>query len=121
MINTDTGRGSLAETANWLAVVVIALLLLGVVMVYSASARPEVELNWGEFWKYTSLRQVFFVPVAMLVMLLSSYWPVRWWRIERYGLSLSTLLVAVTLAALVLVLIPGIGVEVDEDRLSAYL
>lgn len=116
MINTDTQPGSLKDTANWLAVVVIALLLLGVVMVYSASARPEVQPNWGQFWKYASLRQVVFVPIAVLVMLLASYLPVRWWNIGRYGLSLSTVLLAGTVAALVLVLIPDIGVEVNGAR-----
>ncbi|MCK4851221.1 MAG: FtsW/RodA/SpoVE family cell cycle protein [Phycisphaerae bacterium] len=113
---TDIVRGDLGDTANWLAVVVISLLLLGVVMVYSASAGPEVEPNWAQFWKYASLRQVVFVPVAVLAMLLGSRWPVRWWRIGRYWVSLSTVLLALALAALVLVLVPSIGVEVNKAR-----
>ena len=60
------------EAANWLAVVVIGLMLLGVVMVYSASAGPDIRPNWGQFWKYASLRQVVFVPLAVLAMLLGS-------------------------------------------------
>ena len=104
------------DTANWLAVVVVGLMLLGVVMVYSAGANPEREPNWGQFWKYASLRQVVFGPLAVLVMLLGSRVPMRWWRIGRYGISLSTVLLAVAVAGLVLVLVPSIGVEVNQAR-----
>ena len=116
MDETYTERGNLSETANWLAIVVIALLLLGAVMVYSASAGPEVQPDWQEFWKYASLRQLVFVPIAVLVMFFASYWPVRWWNIGRCGISLTTVLLALSVATLVLVLVPGIGIEVNRAR-----
>ena len=112
----DMERKGLADTASWLSVVVIGLMLLGVVMVYSASAMAEGELNWVEWWKYASLRQVVFVPVAVVVMLGASYCPVRWWRLGRYGVSLATVLLGLAVAALVLVLVPSIGVEVNGAR-----
>ena len=85
---TDIKLGDSARTANWLGVVVVGLMLLGVVMVYSASGQAQTEPDWGHFWKYASLRQVVFVPVAVLAMLVGAYCPVRWWRIGRYGVSL---------------------------------
>ena len=106
-----------SDTANWLAVVPIGLMLLGVVMVYSASAIPEIQPDWRQFWKYASLRQIVFVPVAITAMLLASCWPVRFWRIEnRYWISPSTVFLAVAFLLLILVLIPGIGIEVNHAR-----
>ena len=105
------------DTANWLAVVVIGLMLLGVVMVYSASAGADLQPNWRHFWRYASLRQVAFVPVAVVAMLVASCWPLPWWRINnRYWISPATVLFAVTLLMLILTLIPGIGVEVNNAR-----
>jgi len=107
----------LAQTANWLAVVVIGLTLLGVVMVYSASARPDVQPDWRQFWRYASLRQIAFVPPAILAMFLASCCPLRWWRINnRYWISPATVLLAVALVLLILVLVPGIGLEVNNAR-----
>ena len=106
-----------SNTANWLAVVAIGLMFLGVVMVYSAGAVPEVQPDWRQFWKYTSLRQIVFVPVAITAMLVASCWPVRFWRIKnRYWISPSTVFLALALALLILVSIPGIGVEVNGAR-----
>jgi len=108
---------STVNAANWLVVVVIGLTLLGVVMVYSASARPDIQPDWHQFWRYASLRQVVFVPLAILAMLLASRWPLPWWRIKnRYWISPATVLLAVVLIMLILVLIPGIGVEVNRAR-----
>ena len=105
------------DTANWLAVVVIGLMLLGVVMVYSASAGADSQPNWRHFWRYASLRQAAFVPIAVLAMLLASWWPLPWWRISnRNWISPATVLFAFTLLLLILVLIPGIGVEVNHAR-----
>jgi len=106
-----------SDTAGWLAVVVIGLMFLGVVMVYSASAVPEIQPDWRVFWKYASLRQVVFVPAAILVMFLASYWPLAFWRINnRYWLSPSTFFLALSFLLLILVLVPGIGVEVNQAR-----
>ena len=91
-------------------------MLFGVVMVYSASARADSQVQWAQFWNYASLRQVVFVPVAVLVMLAASRWPVQWWRIGRYWISPSTLLLALAVALLVLVLLPQIGTEVNQAR-----
>ena len=106
-----------SSTANWLGVVVIGLMLLGVVMVYSASAVPEVEPNWREFWKYTSLRQLAFVPVAIGAMLLASYWPLPWWRIRnRFWISITTVLLVVAIGLLAAVLHPKVGYEINGAR-----
>ncbi|NIA08056.1 MAG: FtsW/RodA/SpoVE family cell cycle protein [Actinobacteria bacterium] len=112
----DISNGS-TDTANWLAVVAIGLMFLGVVMVYSAGALPEIQPDWRQFWKYASLRQIVFVPLAITAMLLASCWPMRWWRINnRFWVSPSTVFLAVVFALLILVLIPGIGVEVNGAR-----
>ncbi len=105
------------EAANWLGVVVIGLMLLGAVMVYSASAVPEVQAKWREFWKYASLRQVAFVPVATVAMLLASYWPLPWWQIRnRFWISTTTLLLVVCVGLLAAVLHPRIGYEINGAR-----
>ena len=63
--SSESSSEDLTQTANWLAVVVIGLTLLGVVMVYSASAGPDVQADCKQFWRYASLRQIAFVPPAI--------------------------------------------------------
>ena len=97
-LGNSAGSANQNLSAPWLGVVVFALMLFGVVMVYSASARADSQVQWAQFWNYASLRQVVFVPVAVLVMLAASRWPVQWWRIGRYWISPSTLLLALAVA-----------------------
>ena len=115
-LNYSTGSDQ-NESANWLGVVVIGLMLLGAVMVYSASAVPEVVVNWREFWKYASLRQVVFVPVAIAAMLLASYWPLPWWRVRnKYWVSTTTIFLLLAVGLLVAVLHKKIGYEINGAR-----
>ncbi len=91
----------------WLLGALAALLSLGVVMVYSASAATSAESGWSR----ADLRPHLMNVVAAVVALKLVYHvPLLWWK------RASGPLLAVAGVLLVLVLIPGLGVEVNGSR-----
>ena len=107
-----------AELAGRLVVVISALLCLGALMVFSAGASLDQEINWREFWRYTSVKRVLFVPVVWVLLAVVGRLDYRRWVVNVAHLRRSPILwlEAVALVMLVLVLIPGIGTEVNYSR-----
>jgi cell division protein FtsW len=96
------------RTLVWLAVL---LLGLGVVMVYSSSiAIAEGGRSTGYQPTYYLIRHVLFVTVGVLLAVLAFQVPTRLWQ------QAAPYLFIVGMALLVLVLVPGIGREVNGSR-----
>jgi cell division protein FtsW len=101
-------RGHLAMVDEWLLVCVSILLILGAVMVYSASiALPDAP----RFARYTPthflVRHVLFIGIGLLAALVVFKIPMAVW--QRHA----PILFLAGLALLVLVLIPGVGKGVN--------
>ncbi len=82
-----------------------ALLLLGLVMVFSASSVRSYATYNASY--AIALKQAIFMAIGIPAMLVASRLPIRVWRMLAYPLLVGTL------GLLVLVLIPGIGRNVD--------
>ena len=104
-------RTSPAEFDQALVWVALILLLLGVVMVYSASiATAEASRFAGNQPTYFLLRQALFLGVGLIAALIMFQVPLRAWQ------SLSPWLFVCGILSLALVLIPGVGREVNGAK-----
>lgn len=92
----------------WLVGVLVALLSFGTVMVYSASIASGDQSLVTNFRSVT--HHAVHIVIGVAVMLIVSVTRVEWW--ER----LSKPLLIVCLIALAILLVPGIGVEVNGSR-----
>ena len=93
---------------TWLAVVVLVLLTIGAIMVASASIAVAENTADSPFYYFN--RHVLFIGLGTLIGAMIMNIPSQWMnRLSRPALILGVL-------ALVLVLIPGIGVEVNGAR-----
>ncbi len=104
----ESSQGTLG---GWLLVIISALLCFGALMVFSAGASLDQHLDLKQFWKFSTLRRIAFVPVAWLVLTLVSQFSYRRWLFFRkhFWFSPVVILTAFSLVLLVLVLIEGIG------------
>ncbi len=107
----EEGRVSAAGIVG----VAAGLMGIGAVMTVSAAAanadRPI--LGWA-FWEYPAVRQLVFVFGGLLGMIVAARLPYRMWGVARGWLGRLFLLAAMGLSALVL--LSGVGVEVNEAR-----
>lgn len=106
---TGTSSGSPARVDYWLLAVVVALVMIGVVMVYSASfATAYVQNGNSAYWL---LRQVQWLVVGGALLAIASRIPYRFWR------QVSLPLMAIVLAMLIAVVtIHPISPEIDGAR-----
>jgi cell division protein FtsW len=89
----------------------VCLLALGLVMVYSASiAIAEGSRSTGFEPRYFLLRHTLFVGIAVTLALIAFQVPMRLWQ------QAAPVLFVIGLVLLVLVLVPGIGREVNGSR-----
>jgi cell division protein FtsW len=107
----NTRRLPQAEYDEMLAWIVLALLSIGLVMVYSASiATAEASRATGYHPAYYLLRQGAFILVGFVAGAVAFQVPVQQWqRLAPYLFVLGVILLA-------LVLIPGVGREVNGSR-----
>ena len=56
------------QVADCTAAVVVLLMAIGAVFVFSASASVAAELDIHKFYDYPGLRQIFFFPLACMVL-----------------------------------------------------
>lgn len=105
------GRSALAEFDMPLVWVACALLLLGLVMVYSASiATAEASKSTGNQPAYFLLRQAVFLIASGIAAVFALQVPTRVWQLAApYFFMFGGLL-------LILVLIPGIGREINGSK-----
>ncbi len=116
---TVMGRQSTANTkpempvGGWLAshallIVLVGLSLFGLVIIASASMPYAAETHGNPF--YIVMRQLVFLVIGLLVGCVVYRIPIAFW--ERVALPL----ILVSLFCLALVLVPGIGKEVNGSR-----
>src|SRR5471030_1081680 len=104
-------RTSAAEFDGPLVWTALMLLVLGMVMVYSASiATAEASRFTGNQPAYFLVRHALFLGVSLIAALMAFQVPVRAWQ------SLAPWLFVFGIVALVLVLIPGVGREVNGAK-----
>jgi cell division protein FtsW len=106
------GPGLFASRA--ILAIAIGLMGIGAMMTYSAGATLEGAILGWPLWEYPAGRQMVFIVAGLLTMLLTSRIPFRIWTAGRGMLVLGALIVS--LFALALVYVPGIGLEVNNAR-----
>ncbi len=103
-----SGLSYAGRTDHWLLVLWVALMLAGLVMVASASVATAA-LNYGDPWYFVRRHLVYqLLGIALALLVLGI--PLEKWR--NYG----GLLLLLTLVLLAVVLVPGIGREVNGAR-----
>jgi len=111
---TVTKRNSLAD---YIAVIIVLLMAIGTIFVFSAGANIGRELDLHRFYDLSSLRQILFFPIACLVMYIVSCLNYRRFSLTNGWLkSLSSYLLLLSIALLIIVLIPSLGTEVNRAR-----
>jgi len=97
---------------------VLSLMAVGTVFVFSAGANLSTDYNLQHFYSFTTLKQIIFFPLAVIVMYLAAH--VDYHRFALAGRSafksFSPYLLILSITLLILVLIPGIGVEKNYSR-----
>jgi len=105
------GRAAAPEFDTALAWVATALLLLGLVMVYSASiATAEASKATGNQPTYFLLRHALFLAASVIAAFIATQVPMRVWQLAAPYLFL------LGGALLILVLVPGVGREINGSR-----
>ncbi len=96
---------------QWLLWVTMILLGIGLVMVYSASiAIAEANELLGNQSRYYLYRQAVFIIVSLIAGYITFQIPMEWWQ------KMAPLLFIVAIFLLILVLIPGIGRNVNGSQ-----
>ncbi len=114
MLNLDSKPTSCSAT---ITIVGAALLSLGMVMVFSASASLTALPIWQDPLKNSAVRQAAFSGIGLITLLLVSLCPYEAWRIRRgTWWQPSVFLLIAVVGLLVAVLIPGIGEERNGAR-----
>ncbi len=106
------------ELALTVEMLIMALMAVGTVFVFSAGTTVDAKFELGEFYKFTTLKQLAFFPLAILVMYLVSLVPYRRFSFEFAASykSITPYILTLSVVLLALVLIPGIGVEKNLAR-----
>ena len=103
--------------ATALNLAALALMAIGIVMVFSTSVSLDGPLLSDPAWRTPGVRQAIYVFLAVTVLVAVSWMPYQWWRLGRSDQrSLSTAIAAVAVVCLTLTLIPGIGIERNGAR-----
>lgn len=95
---------------RFIEMTVLTLMAMGTVFVFSAGANISVNYDLSHFYSFTTIKQLVFFPLAVLVMYAVSAVDYRRFSLSpSIGRSLSPYLLGVACVLLVLTLIPGIG------------
>ena len=108
---SDGGELSAGKNVDWAVVAVVGLLLtLGTIMVYSASVSLADSPKYGTTSTHFLFRHIAFVLLSLVAASAVYQLPMSFWKKYAYLLGF------VALVALVLVLVPGVGVSVNGSR-----
>jgi cell division protein FtsW len=93
------------------------LMAVGTVFVFSAGANISREFDLHKFYDLSSLRQILFFPIACLIMYSVSYFDYRRFRLTNcWPKSLTAYMLVLSIALLIIVLIPSLGTEINRAR-----
>jgi len=117
-MTNKTGQQEESSLGRWLFVIISALLCLGALMVFSAGASLDRQIDVRHFWRYTTLRRVAFVPIVWVVLAVVGRCNYRKVLVFDKWFWLSPIVIAqiLAIAALAAVLVPGIGTQAGESR-----
>jgi len=105
------------QVANCTAAVVVLLMAIGAVFVFSASVSVAAELDLHKFYDYPGLRQIFFFPLACMVLFAFAAVDYKNLRPDKGWLKSPTLyLLILSIVLLIVVLHPQIGTERNNAR-----
>lgn len=100
-----------------ISILTIALMAIGTIFVFSAAATVTLNATFSEIIKTVQFRNVLFLPIAIAVLYLVSIIDYKLFSFENGALkSLTTYLLLIAIVMLILVIIPGIGTEVNQAR-----
>ena len=107
--------------ANMTVCLAVTLMAFGACFVFSASARIDTDYNLAKFYSYPEFRQALFFLLSIFIVFLVSLFDYRKLSFADGSLKSwlknpSFYLVALSVILLVVVLIPGIGVTVNNAR-----
>jgi cell division protein FtsW len=111
----DTTTNS--SNADYIAIVIILLMAVGTVFVFSADVNISQEFDLLKFYDFPALRQIFFFPLAIVIM-----YTVSCINYRRFSLSSgwfkspTAYLLVLSIALLILVLFPRFGAEINYVR-----
>jgi cell division protein FtsW len=99
-----------------LGLIVTILMALGTVMVFSAAENLTRVLEWNKFFEYTTMRQLLFFPLSIVVMYAASLIPYRSFSLDvGWKRSIAVWLLVFSVVLLVLVLTPA-GIERNNAK-----
>lgn len=106
---------------NMAGCIAVTLMAVGVVFVFSASARIDVEYDFAKFHTYPEFRQMLFVLISIVIlfgMSLVNYkvFSLGKGKLVNWLFCPTVWLVLLSIGLLVVVLIPGIGMEINNAR-----
>ncbi|MFC1676109.1 putative lipid II flippase FtsW [Planctomycetota bacterium] len=103
--------------AYYIAAIVTILMATGAIFVFSAGANINQQLDLQHFYRFTQLRQILFFPLAVCVMHLVSRVNYKLLSLEKgFYKSPAVYLLVLSIALLIIVLIPGLGTEINYAR-----
>ena len=107
-----------SRISYFIEVVVLILMAIGTGFVFSAGAKLSSEMDLRQFYQFTTLKQILFFPLAVGIMYAFSAIDYKRFSFTRAGVfrSLTPYILAISIVLLVLVLIPGIGIERNYSR-----
>ncbi len=116
----DKRNGS--PEATWIMVAITSLLCLGALMVYSAGATVDRQIDYSRIWQYTTVRRIVFVPIVLLTLSISCRLNYKFWLLNcrRFWLSPVIVYLLLSIAFLCMALIPGLG-GVEKNASSRWL
>jgi len=111
---TTTRNNSLAR---YIEMVVVLLMAIGTVFVFSAGANVSQELDLQRFYDFPALRQLLFFPLACVLLYTVSFFNYRKLALTAgWFKSPITYLLVLSIALLILVLLPQFGTEINQAR-----
>ncbi|NLX14456.1 MAG: cell division protein FtsW [Phycisphaerales bacterium] len=110
----DLNEGAGLFTSRAIIAIAVGLMGVGAIMTCSAGATLGRPLLGWRFWEFQAGRQILFILAGMIAMLVVARIPYRIWSAGGGALALVALVLAI--GSLVLVYVPGLGVEVNQAR-----
>ncbi len=112
----DISNEQRSQLGDWIFVIVSALLCFGALMVFSAGASVDRQIELARFWQYATIRRILFVPLCWIIFGVVSKIDYRFWCINRKMPWLSPILLIQLLAIALLAMVLVFGKEENNSR-----
>lgn len=106
-----------SQLGQYLFLIISTLVCFGALMVYSAGASLDQNIDVKYFWRYMTARRVVFVPIVLLILsLVSRKGDYRKYLIWQNNFWCSPIAILLAIAAILLVVVLWFGTEVNNSR-----